>query len=214
LILFFLLGLVLFLSAFLILIPLWLNNKSGEKERQGTGLIFQYFIFIGIGFMFLEIPLISQWGLFLREPVYTFTLIVSIMLLSSGLGSRAAESGWVEKEVTVPALFFFGGGFILFSVLEKNLILAWPVWFRVLMAVLGLAPLGFSLGTFFPRGLSWVKESHPDLVPWAWAVNGTASVIASVLAAIFSLEWGFPVVLLLGVVLYAGAWSVWRRMAS
>jgi hypothetical protein len=212
LILLFLLGLVLFLSALLILVPLWLYNKTREKDHRGTGLIFFYFISIGIGFMFLEIPLISQWSLFLREPVYAFSLIVGVMLLSSGLGSRAANQDWVGKGYAVPILFLVGGGFVIVSVVGKNLILTWPVWLRVLVAGLGLTPLGFSLGTFFPRGLSWVKGFHPGLVPWAWAVNGSASVIASVLAAIFSLEWGFPVVLILGVFLYFGAWVTWRRM--
>jgi hypothetical protein len=212
LILFFLLGLVLFLSALLILVPLWLYNKRREKYPRGAGLIFLYFISIGIGFMFIEIPLISQWSLFLREPVYAFSLIVGVLLFSSGLGSRASNQGWVGKGFVVPVLFLVGGGFVILSVLEKNLILTWPVWLRVLAAGFGLSPLGFSLGTFFPRGLIWVKGLHPGLVPWAWAVNGSASVIASVLAAIFSLEWGFPVVLILGGILYFGAWIVWRQM--
>ena len=210
-ILLFLLALVLVLSSLLILIPLRLHRKIGRKENQAAGPIFLYFASIGIGFMFLEIPLISQWGLFLREPVYAFSLIVGILLLSSGLGSMAADQDWTARGMTIPILFLAGSGFITFSVLGKSLILNWPVWLRVLAAGLGLTPLGFSLGTFFPRGLSWVKGSQPALVPWAWAVNGSASVIASVLAAIFSLQAGFPLVLLSGGVMYFGAWMVRRH---
>ena len=36
------------------------------------------------------------------------------------------------------------------------------------------------------------------LVPWAWAINGCASVVASVLAAILAISYGFTVVLALG----------------
>ncbi len=210
LVLFFLLALVLLLSTLLIMVPLWLQRKTRRKVNQGAGLFFLYFVFIGMGFMFLEITLISQWSLFLREPVYAFSLIVGILLLSSGLGSMAADQGWAIRGITVPALFLAGSGFIIFSVFDKTQILNWPVWLRVLAASLGLSPLGFSMGTFFPRGLRWVKGSHPTLVPWAWAVNGSASVIASVLAALFSLEAGYPMVLLLGWLLYIGAWSVRR----
>ena len=213
-ILLFLLALVLVLSSLLILIPLRLYRKAGRKENQAAGPVFLYFASIGIGFMFLEIPLISQWGLFLREPVYAFSLIVGILLLSSGLGSMAADQDWTARGMAIPVLFLAGSGFITVSVLGKSLILTWPVWLRILAAGLGLTPLGFSLGTFFPRGLSWVKKSHPALVPWAWAVNGSASVIASVLAAIISLQAGFPFVLLLGGVMYFGAWIIRHQWGS
>lgn len=210
-VLLFLLLLVLILSSLLILIPLWLVRRAGGKQHQASGPVFLYFGSIGIGFMFLEIPLINQWRLFLQEPVYAFSLIVGILLLSSGLGSLAAEQDWTGRGMTVPLLFLAGAGSITLSILDKGMILSWPVWLRILAACLGLAPLGFSLGTFFPRGLSWVKEAHPALVPWAWAVNGSASVIASVLAALISLQAGFPLVLLLGGALYGGAWMIRRR---
>jgi len=45
-------------------------------------------------------------------------------------------------------------------------------------------------------------------VPWAWAVNGCASVVSGVLAAIAALSFGFTVVLLAGAACYAGAWLV------
>ena len=210
-ILVFLLVLVLFLSSLLILVPLWLHRKVEGKSKRRASLVFLYFSAIGVGFMFLEIPLINQWSLYLREPVYAFSLIIGILLLSSGLGSMAADQDWTGRGITVPILFLAGSGFITLTVLGKSLILSWPVWLRVFAAGLGLTPLGFSLGTFFPRGLSWVKNEQPALVPWAWAVNGSTSVIASVLAAIFSLQAGFPMVLLLGGLLYFGAWLIRRQ---
>ena len=70
--------------------------------------------------------------------------------------------------------------------------------------MISLAPLAILMGLPFPLGLAWLERDAPDLVAWAWAVNGCASVIASVLAAILALSYGFTLVLLLG----AGAYSL------
>jgi hypothetical protein len=70
------------------------------------------------------------------------------------------------------------------------------------------------MGYFFPQGMSWIKKSAPGLEPWAWAVNGSTSVIASVLSAILSLQGGFSLVLVLGGVIYLGAWTINRSRSS
>ncbi len=86
--------------------------------------------------------------------------------------------------------------------------LGWPLWGRAAIAVVGLAPLGVLMGLPFPLGLAWLEARAPRLIPWAWAVNGSASVVASVLAAILALSYGFTAVLLLGAGCYAAAWAV------
>ena len=74
---------------------------------------------------------------------------------------------------------------------------------RASVAVALLAPLGLALGVFFPSGLREVGQHHPDLVPWAWGVNGGASVIGSVLAMVLAISVGFPAVALGALALYA-----------
>ena len=54
--------------------------------------------------------------------------------------------------------------------------------------------LGALLGIPFPRGLALAGQTWPELVPWGWAVNGCASVISAVLAAMIALTWGFSAV--------------------
>jgi hypothetical protein len=53
------------------------------------------------------------------------------------------------------------------------------------------------------------------LVAWAWAVNGSFSVISSVLAVMVVVSLGFSVVLWLGAAAYGGAlgafWIYWQR---
>jgi hypothetical protein len=61
------------------------------------------------------------------------------------------------------------------------------------------------MGLPFPWGLESLNKQDPTLIPWAWAVNGCASVMASVLAAILSLSFGFSLVLWLGAGAYTAA---------
>ena len=74
------------------------------------------------------------------------------------------------------------------------------------MTGLSLAPLGFLMGIPFPSGLDWLRQRAPRLIPWAWAVNGCASVLASVLAALIALSAGFSWVLAAAALAYTGAW--------
>jgi hypothetical protein len=93
-------------------------------------------------------------------------------------------------------------------------LLGLPVWGRLLLGVITLAPLGVLMGLPFPLGLAWLERDTPTWIPWAWAVNGCTSVVASVLAAILSLSYGFSVVLLLGAGAYAGATFLYTRMMN
>jgi hypothetical protein len=80
--------------------------------------------------------------------------------------------------------------------------------------MLALIPLGLLMGLPFPLGLELMETRLPAWIPWAWAVNGCSSVIASVAAAILALTAGFNLVLWCGAAAYAGAWGiylVWRR---
>jgi hypothetical protein len=81
---------------------------------------------------------------------------------------------------------------------------------RLLATGLCLAPLGFLMGVPFPSGLAWLRELAPGLIPWAWAVNGCTSVLASVLAAMIALSAGFSWVLGAAALAYAGAWLAHR----
>jgi hypothetical protein len=79
----------------------------------------------------------------------------------------------------------------------------------MLVAALALAPAGLLMGMPFPQGLRRlsVTANYPAmLLPWAWGINGALSVVASVLAALLALSFGFDVVLLCGALCYAGAW--------
>ena len=82
-----------------------------------------------------------------------------------------------------------------------------PVWVQVLILIASLAPLGWAMGQPFPWGLRQL-DHLPRMVPWAWGINGFASVLAGPLAAILSVQWGQPVTWLAGAFCYFVAWRI------
>ena len=195
-------------SGVLILLPLALS-KQGEGEKKGLrGRTLAYFGLLGLGFLFVEIPLMQRFILFLDQPVYAFAGVVASILFFSGLGSLAAprlSPGRTLPLLVVVILLYPLGLPLLFDALMGA-----SLGLRMLATILCLAPLGFLMGTPFPGGLAWLRERAPGMIPWAWAVNGCMSVLASVLAAMIALSAGFSWVLAAGALAYAGAWFALR----
>ncbi len=64
------------------------------------------------------------------------------------------------------------------------------------------------MGMPFPLGLRQVAEDAPGFVPWAWGINGFASVISAVLATLLAIHFGFTAVIVLALLLYLAAASL------
>ena len=214
LILWALLALVLVLSAALILAPLALRHNTTPTAPDSAvrrGSVLAYFGLLGIAFLFVEIPLIQRWILLLGHATYAFVAVVLSLLLFSGLGSLLTRAAWLPRRAAWVLLVLMALLMPLLVVRLADAALGWSLWARAAVAVIGLAPLGVLMGLPFPRGVAWLEDRAPSLIPWAWAVNGAASVVASVLAAILALSSGFTVVLLLGAGCYAAAGIVLSR---
>jgi hypothetical protein len=160
----------------------------------------------------VEVPLLQRLTLLLGHPTVAFAVVVASLLLFSGVGSLLSQRiGWlvglVGLALSIP-LTAAGVSLLEATILGTTL----PV--RVLASGLCLAPLGLLLGVPFARGLGHLVRTEPNLVPWAWAVNGSASVVASVGVALGALALGFSAVLAVGSAAYVGAAMVaarWRR---
>ena len=83
--------------------------------------------------------------------------------------------------------------------------------FKVVISLLVIAPLAFCMGMPFPLGLTRVAQRLPHLLPWAWGINGCASVISAVLATLLALHLGFTAVVALAVLLYAAATAALKK---
>lgn len=205
-----LLGLTLVLALALILLPLGVARsapRTGEQAvvaRRSSAYALAYFGLIGLAYLFVEIPLIQRFILFLGQPAYALTAVLFTLLLFSGLGSRIAHRVPHRLALVLVAVVALGLPQVLPSVFALSLGL--PLELRLVETVVVLAPLGILMGMPFPLGIRWLERATPDLVPWAWGVNGAASVVSSVLAALLALSFGFSAVLAAGALCYGAAW--------
>ncbi len=171
---------------------------------------------IGLAYLLVEIPLIQRFILFLGHPAYALTAILFSLLLFSGLGSHFSDRMPFRLGLACLAILLLFGSILLPRIFDFALGFAFPL--RLGLTVVLLAPLGFLMGVPFPKGIGWITHwqdaSETGLIPWVWAVNGAASVVASVLAALLALSVGFDWVLRLGALCYFGAWLVISASAS
>ncbi|MEA3334425.1 MAG: hypothetical protein U9R25_00830 [Chloroflexota bacterium] len=203
-----LLALVLVLSILMILAPLlWVGNAQiGQPGWPAVARTLLYFSLLGVAFLFVEIPLIQRSILILGHPTYAFAVVVISLLFFSGIGSILSGKPDLPSRRLVGALVIVALLTPWVIALISDLLLGLPFGLRALLSGLSLAPLGVLMGMPFPLGLAWLEGKAPGLVAWAWAVNGCASVVASVMAAILALAYGFTVVLSLGALAYGLAW--------
>jgi spermidine synthase len=167
-----------------------------------------FFAAIGLGYFAVEIALLQRFGLFLGHPNYALSVVLAALLVASGAGALASPR-LLGGEAALRYTAYAVAGVIL---LERTL--AFPLLprlaglsfsLRVLVVFLLVAPVGFPLGTFLPRGIERLKADAPALVPWAWGLNGIFSVLAPVLAVAFSVTWGIEALLLAAVPVYLAA---------
>ena len=64
------------------------------------------------------------------------------------------------------------------------------------IAVATLVPLGIALGLPMPTGLRMLGARAPQMIPWAWGINGALSVVGATLAIFIAMNWGFNTTLL------------------
>jgi hypothetical protein len=198
------LGLV---SSLLVMAPLVkLRNTAQRTKNIGLGRAFAYFAALGCGYMFIEVSFIQRMILPLEYPPYAMSVVVVSMLAGSGLGSllserfdRLRQGRMLLLLAAVIPLTWFGANHVL------SFIGGHPLAIKILAASLVVLPAAVLMGVPFPLGLGFLGRQAPEFIPWAWAVNGCASVLAPVLAIMIALTTGFSAVILLGAGMYVMA---------
>jgi spermidine synthase len=182
-----------------------------------------YFVAVGLGYIMVEIAFIQRFVLFLGHPTYALTVVIFLLMLSSGAGSLLSRRwlprtglAWMPLVLVILALavdIFF---------LPRVL----PAWvglrlgYRFVVSGMLLVPLGFVMGMPFPTGLralgarsgldvpsgTFIGTTNADnAVEWAWAMNAAASVLGSVLAMVIAIQFGLTVTLACGAAAYVFA---------
>ncbi len=193
-------------AVLLIVVPLLASRRLRAARAGATRLrwwTFGYFSLLGVGFLFVELPIVQQYILLTGNPARALGVVLFAVLVSSGAGSLFSR-----RLPWRPAALVLAGAIIAYALWLDDLVhglLTGSLPLRMLAGALVIAPLGFLMGIMFPRGLSRLEGVAPELVPWAWGINGTVSVISAAASALLSLSAGFSFVILLGAACYAAA---------
>ena len=210
-------------GAVLILLPLAATppvHRRQRRKRAGA-----YFFLLGLAFMFIEIAFIQKFILFLSHPVYAVAVVLTGLLLFAGAGSAfaprlerwTARRRWRAIDLTVASIVSLALLYLSFLPAVFGVLIGLPDAARIPIALALLAPLAFFLGMPLPLGLARTASDLPEFVPWAWGLNGFASVLSAALATLLAIEFGFTVVILLSLVLYilaAACARMWPRIRS
>ncbi len=189
------------IALLVLLVPL----LAGKRLRAAGGAIVRpviYFACLGLGFLFIEIAMIERASLFLNDRTAAFAIVLTAMLVFSGLGSLLADRagpGGIALATGI-AVLWCGAAYV--GLLPAMLAtLDWPWAVRAMLVVLALAPISIALGMPFPLGLA--RTGSGPMLPFAWAVNGAFSVVATPLANLLATQGGLHWVLLSAGLLYA-----------
>jgi SAM-dependent methyltransferase len=183
------------------------SNEEPEHNHQSPIANHQllYFIFVGLGFILVEIALIQRFVLFLGHPTYALTVVVFLMLLASGAGSFMSKRVVSDSARVWVPLLVIALGIVLYRFALPAIISAGvglPFAAKLAISAGLLIPLGFLTGMPFPTGLRALSERGDGRVEWAWALNAAASVLGSVSAMIIAIHFGLNVTLLCGAAAY------------
>jgi spermidine synthase len=217
---------VLAVIAFLIL-PMAL--RGGRAQRS---LPLFYFVAVGLGYILVEISCIQRFVLFLGHPTYALTVVIFLLLLSSGAGSLLSRRwlanigrGWIPLAVLIVGIAL--NTWVLPELLSA--LIGLPFLMKLGVCAIVLGPLGLAMGMPFPTGLRAITNSDElDLpvtefgepagsadhgVEWAWAMNAASSVLGSVLAMVIAIRFGLSVTLASGAAAYALALLLFPALA-
>jgi hypothetical protein len=187
-------------------------------RQKGVLRFLLYFLFIGAGYILIEVALIQKFVLFLGQPTYALTIVIFSMLVSSGIGSYcsrrflADDEGRLRRALVLVSIFVAMLGGLTSFLLTAAVGL--PIGLKALMTVLMIAPAGFLMGMPFPTGLRRLEEWHHPSVRWAWALNAASSVLGSVGALLCAIYMGLLQTLLAGGLLYLLALATLTRKSA
>ena len=212
---------VLAQAAILALVVLLVPLVAPSRVRAAPGAVARavvYFPALGLGFLFIEITAIERASLYLGDRASAFALVLTGMLIFSGLGSLLAGRARAPWRMVLPsavAVVLWCAAAAVGATPALLASLDWPFVVRAGLVLLAIAPVSVALGTFFPLGLA--QAGPTGFLPWAWGLNGAFSVVATPLANLLAREAGFDRVLIAAALLYvlaAVAFPLPRRERS
>lgn len=191
----FLLAQALALALVLIVGPLFFHTR-----RMVRKLPLIYFFCLGMAYFFIEIFFIQKMVFFFGQVIIASSAVIFGLLLFSGLGALYADRLHIKKlPLVILAIFLMTTLYSLFLPRFLENFLVYSHMMKIIFLYVFIAPLGFFMGMPFPMG---IKALYQDIIPWAWAINGIASVLSTILAIFLALSFGYLFILSLSGAIY------------
>ena len=166
--------------------------------RYGGSLL--YFAALGFGFIAVELALLQNLTLLVGHPIYSLSVLLFTLLAFGGIGS--ALSVRFPMWLACAAVAVIGAIEALALPRLVPALLWLPLWGRLGVAIVLIAPLGLAMGMPFPRGLRETGDGSLPAPPFYWGLNGIMSVIGSVTTVFVALTAGFQAAMLMGSACY------------
>jgi hypothetical protein len=168
-----------------------------------------YFAALGFGFIAVELALLQNLTLLVGHPIFTLSVLLFTLLAMGGIGSALSPRLSMRTACLAVAVIAAIEAIVLPRLVP--MLLPLPLWGRIAMAILFIAPLGFLMGMPFPRGLRETGRGTLPPPPFYWGLNGIMSVLGSVATVFVALMVGFQAAMLLGAACYVLAALAARR---
>jgi predicted membrane-bound spermidine synthase len=184
--------------AMLVLFAIFGRPRSAMIGPYAGSLV--YFAALGFGFIAVELALLQNLTLLVGHPIFTLSLLLCTLLATGGIGSSLS---W-----RLPMWSACLGVAVIAAIEALALprlvpMLLWlPLWGRILVAIVMIAPLGLVMGMPFPSGLRRTGSKSLPAPPFYWGLNGVMSVIGSIATVFVALMAGFEAAMLMGSVCY------------
>lgn len=194
------------LVVLIILWPLLLVGRPDMPPRAFSAAL-AYFSIIGAGFMFIQVAFLERFSVLLGHPTYTFAIILSSMIVFTGVGSFLSDRmplGRTRIALLIP-IAIAAALLVTATVMQPALdqTVRRGLLGRTSLVLAFTVPISILLGFCFPIGIRLVGQHSSRTTAWMWGINGACGVLASVLAVAVSMSIGIDVNFLLAAGLYA-----------
>ena len=201
------LGIACVTAAVLLVIPLIWGWRSFFSKTPGKTLSVIYFACLGAGYIMVEVGLIAHFVMALGNPTVSASILITGMLVFSGLGALLSERILDVKRVVMPIIFVVIAAMLAAYALYLNVALdaigALPYAARLALCFLFIAPPAFLMGFPMPTAMTTLgRLGKEHLFIWAWGVNGCFSVIGAAAAPVIATNFGLGAVIEIAALAY------------
>jgi spermidine synthase len=194
------LGVACLTATVLLVIPLIWGWRTIFSRSRGKLLTVIYFACLGAGYIMVEVGLIAHFVMALGNPTISASVLITGMLVFSGLGALTSERALPHMRTVMPVLFGAVAALLIFYGLflgrALDAIGAIPYSARLLCSFLLIAPPAFLMGFPMPVAMTTLGRLGKDhMFVWAWGVNGCFSVIGAAAAPVIATNFGLAAVI-------------------